>query len=1288
MIDSTLKNAKILIVDDQQANLDVLTGLLTAKGFTDYSTTTDARQVIKLFDKLKPDLLLLDLMMPHFNGYEVMKQLKSLIPANTYFPILILTADITAESKQKALSSGASDFLAKPFDLIEVDLRINNLLKVRYYYQQLENQNEILDEAGKFAENLINTIREPLIALDKELRVVKANHSFYDFFKVNPDETIGELIYNLGNGQWNIPKLRELLEKILPEKTTFDNYEVEHDFTTIGKRIMLLSAKQIERAPGKEKIILLTIEDITQKKFTEESFWETSRTNDEYLDNLFEHAQVPIIVLDDSSIIKRINSAFEKMSGYGENELRDKEIDFLFPKNKIDSTLELIKKTQSNEKPEIIEIDILTKDKKIRRVLWNSANIFNKEGKNIVASIAYEVSKRKRAEILLEESETRYRQLYEAITDGILITDAETKNFKYANPAMCRMLGYTENELKAMSLGDIHLKEDFQKVSAEFEKLSSGDDTIIPDILCLRKDGNIFYADIHPTQIIFDGRPYLMALFRDITERKQYEELLKKQRDDFETIFNLVPAQIWYKDTHNNFIHVNRQACTDIGMTQDEIEGYSAEEIFPSFAQQYFKDDLEVFNARKAKLGIIEQVNTADGEIRWVHSDKIPVFGKDGEVNGLIVVDKDITEQKRAEEGLRNSEARLQTLVHTIPDLIWLKDTTGVYLSCNKMFERFFGASESDIVGKTDYDFIDRELGDSFRKNDRRAMAAGKPTINEELIAFADDKHLAFLETIKTPMYDTQGIIIGVLGIGRDITERKHAEENLRESKNRYKELTMQLPQTVFEADLNGVITFANDFASETFGYSQEEILNKMHYEMIFIPEERNRLVENSRLIFNGYEQIGMEYIAIRKDGTIFPSLVYVNEIMRDEKPIGLRGVLIDISEIKKVEKELIEAKEKAELANKLKDAFIANISHEIRTPLNGILGMTSLIRDIFHDNIKEEDEELFDGIDISSKRIIRTVDMILNYSRMQVGEFKIRPKDMELSRICENLMKEFTVTAKLKSIQLTFQNKCTDAVIFADEYTITMAISNLIDNAIKYTKKGFVTIILDKLNNDDIILEIKDTGIGISKEYLNKLFEPYQQEHMGYVRAYEGIGLGLALVNKILILNNAALFVESKKGEGSEFSINFGKKEHQGKKITETNIISNVPVAPEKMGTEVVLLVEDDTINQITIKRFLGDNYKTIITDSSYDALKVLKKEKIDIILMDISIRGKKNGLELTKEIKASKDFSHIPVIAVTAHAFEKDKQNALEAGCDSFLVKPFTKESLLDLIGQYVRK
>jgi PAS domain S-box-containing protein len=154
----------------------------------------------------------------------------------------------------------------------------------------------------------------------------------------------------------------------------------------------------------------------------------------------------------------------------------------------------------------------------------------------------------------------------------------------------------------------------------------------------------------------------------------------------------------------------------------------------------------------------------------------------------ILTLCRDITDRKRAEEALSNSEGRLHTLVQTIPDLIWLKDKDGVYLSCNTMFERFFGAGEADIVGKTDYDFVARELADSFREHDRKAMTAGKPTSNEEWITFADDGHRALLETIKTPMNDARGTLIGVLGIGRDITERKRAEDSLRESEKRLRE--------------------------------------------------------------------------------------------------------------------------------------------------------------------------------------------------------------------------------------------------------------------------------------------------------------------------------------------------------------------------------------------------------------------------------------------------------------------------------------------------------------------
>jgi CheY-like chemotaxis protein len=346
---------------------------------------------------------------------------------------------------------------------------------------------------------------------------------------------------------------------------------------------------------------------------------------------------------------------------------------------------------------------------------------------------------------------------------------------------------------------------------------------------------------------------------------------------------------------------------------------------------------------------------------------------------------------------------------------------------------------------------------------------------------------------------------------------------------------------------------------------------------------------------------------------------------------------------------------------------------------------MSSLIRDTFKDKIKKADEELFEGIDFSSKRIIRTVDMILNYSRLQVDKFPVFRKNMELSSVCINMVREYAKAAKYKSLDLTFQNNCGTAYIIADEYSITLAISNLLDNAIKFTDKGFVQLILHKAKNEDIVLDVKDSGIGISEDYFDKIFEPYLQEQMGYGRAYDGVGLGLSLVKKLLSLNDAGISIESKKEKGSVFSINFGKEIK--------SVENKVPIVHKSSLTAelkdwVVLIVEDDEVNQRTIKRFLENKFNTIITDSSDVALEILKKEKVDLILMDLSIFGSKNGLELTRELKASKGYSHIPVIAITAHAFEEDKRNALAAGFDDFLAKPFTKQSLLDMISVFRNK
>ncbi|MFA6012376.1 MAG: diguanylate cyclase [Desulfobacteraceae bacterium] len=265
----------ILVVDDRIQNIELLEAYLVPQGY-EVITAEDGEEALGKLSGNQIDLILLDVMMSGMDGFEVTRRVRQ-DNEHRMLPIILITTLRESEDRIKGIEAGCDDFISKPFDKMALLARVRSLLKVKTYHDMMSDYRKKLevskisaDEAHEYAESIINTVREPLIVLDHDLRVVKASRSFYDVFRVKREETMGKLIYDLGNKQWDIPNLRDLLETILPQKTTFDNYEVEHDFATIGRRMMLLNARQIQRGPEKERIILLAIEDITERKLAEE----------------------------------------------------------------------------------------------------------------------------------------------------------------------------------------------------------------------------------------------------------------------------------------------------------------------------------------------------------------------------------------------------------------------------------------------------------------------------------------------------------------------------------------------------------------------------------------------------------------------------------------------------------------------------------------------------------------------------------------------------------------------------------------------------------------------------------------------------------------------------------------------------------------------------------------------------------------------------------------------------------------------------------------------------------
>jgi len=240
---------------------------------------------------------------------------------------------------------------------------------------------------------------------------------------------------------------------------------------------------------------------------------------------------------------------------------------------------------------------------------------------------------------------------------------------------------------------------------------------------------------------------------------------------------------------------------------------------------------------------------------------------------------------------------------------------------------------------------------------------------------------------------------------------------------------------------------------------------------------------------------------------------------------------------------ELIAAKEKAEESEKLKSAFLAQMSHEIRTPINTIMNYISLIKEELHPCDSENINESFEAINSGSRRLIRTIDSVLNMSQFYAGSFEVQYEKLSLTNdIINDLQNEFKPFIDNKNLQFNMYTEIEDDFIVGDKYTVTQMFSNLIDNAIKYTNQGSVTVNIQNHDQDRIVVEVNDTGIGMSEEFLHELFQPFTQEETGYTRKFEGNGLGLALVKKYIDINYGLISVDSIKGEGTRFRVLLNK--------------------------------------------------------------------------------------------------------------------------------------------------
>ncbi len=526
------------------------------------------------------------------------------------------------------------------------------------------------------------------------------------------------------------------------------------------------------------------------------------------------------------------------------------------------------------------------------------------------------------------------------------------------------------------------------------------------------------------------------------------------------------------------------------------------------------------------------QIISAKGVSKWVRTNGIPIYENDRvvKIKGTF---QDITIRKEALISLENEKLRLKTLIETIPDMIWLKDPDGVYITCNPRFERFFGASEAEIKGKTDYDFMDAELADFFRKKDREAVIANKPKKNLEWVTYADDGHQEFLETIKTPMYNSDGKLIGVLGIARDITENFENEQKLKEKDLIFQSLLDNSPIYIFFKDHDIKSLYLSKNYEEMLGLPLDKILGKDMNEIFpselakSIIEDDKQILKEGKLVVVDEEINGKYYTTIK-----FP-------IHKDDGNPMLAGFTIDTTEREIAKQELVIAKEKAEESDKLKTAFLQNMSHEIRTPMNAIMGFSELLTDVFDD--KDKLELYTEIIGNRCMDLLRLINGMLDIARIESGHVNIFLEKCNLTNWLSELMLDFVEYRKgiektHIGLEYNLEYDKQESVVI-DQGKVKQILINLVSNALKFTDEGVIEVGCKIIEENQIQFYVSDTGLGIDKKNRNKVFERFAQIDPDMSSVYKGAGLGLSIVKGLLESMGGEIWLESEAGAGSRFT-------------------------------------------------------------------------------------------------------------------------------------------------------
>ncbi len=682
----------------------------------------------------------------------------------------------------------------------------------------------------------------------------------------------------------------------------------------------------------------------------------------------------------------------------------------------------------------------------------------------------------------------------------------------------------------------------------------------------------------------------------------------------------------------------------------------------------------------------------------------------------IVSLFADISARKIAEDALVESETRvleiynlMRLMTDTVPDLIWAKDLDDTYLFTNRAICEKLLMSEStdEPLGRNDLFFATRERQKGYQHT------FGEICINSDEVVkttrkpgrFLEDGlvrgHYLVLDVYKIPLFDESGKLIGTVGAGRDVTLDRKNQEALRLSEERYRLLLQNVRDVIWVMDKNLRFTFVTPSITTLSGYTPEEFLA--------LPPNVH-MTSRSQLMYETAVRRGLEREA-RGNRDEMPrlwkfewkckdsSVIWVEtltSILRSEDGSfqGIIGVSRDNTSRVRVLKELKQAKEAALAANHSKSEFLANMSHEIRTPMNAVLGMLQLLGET---PLNREQSDYVKTALTSGEGLLNLISEILDFSKIEAGKVELFEEKIALIPFVESIVHSFDSLVDRERI--TLQHVLLEEVpacILADGARLRQILLNLLGNAVKFTEQGQISLILAARPGAVegkilLIFEIRDTGIGIPAGVIDRLFEPFVQADGSFRRRFRGTGLGLSIVRRLVEHMGGQVRLTSVEGQGTSVSFEVPVERSEVPELAG----GAAPAVRQCKGLALrVLVVEDEAINAQVVSAMLRNlGHGVVVAGNGRLALETLETEFFDCIFMDIQM-PEMDGIETSVAIRqrAGCNQRDIPIIALTAHAVQGDRERFLSAGMNDYLTKPIKAGELKEVlqnvaVQQYLR-